>query len=95
MEEDDLNLSDLVSRGADDGNHSLIGRNAKSIAFRDELRRNNYVTPTSYLELISVFKFLLNEKRVEVGGLQIETSERFGAPRACREGHCAVADRFD
>lgn len=35
-----------------------------------ELRRYNYVTPTSYLELINVFKFLLFEKRLEVGGLR-------------------------
>ena len=28
-----------------------------------ELERHNYVTPTSYLELISTFKTLLNQKR--------------------------------
>jgi dynein heavy chain len=32
-----------------------------------ELRRYNYVTPTSYLELLSLFKQLLKEKRVEIG----------------------------
>lgn len=31
-----------------------------------ELERHNYVTPTSYLELISTFKTLLNQKRGEV-----------------------------
>ena len=30
------------------------------------LRRHNYVTPTSYLELILTFKSLLNAKRNEV-----------------------------
>lgn len=30
------------------------------------LRRHNYVTPTSYLELISTFKVLLEKKRNEV-----------------------------
>lgn len=30
------------------------------------LRRHNYVTPTSYLELILTFKTLLNAKRNEV-----------------------------
>lgn len=30
------------------------------------LRRHNYVTPTSYLELILTFKALLNAKRNEV-----------------------------
>jgi dynein heavy chain len=42
----------------------------KSIEYREELRRNNYVTPTSYLELLNVFKFLLKEKREEVGGMR-------------------------
>ena len=31
-----------------------------------QLRRHNYVTPTSYLELILTFKTLLNNKRNEV-----------------------------
>ncbi len=34
------------------------------------LRRRNYVTPTSYLELILTFKNLLKEKRNEVKQLQ-------------------------
>lgn len=34
-----------------------------SIKYRVELERYNYVTPTSYLEMISTFKALLNEKR--------------------------------
>jgi dynein heavy chain len=34
--------------------------------FKDELRRHNYVTPTSYLELITTFKNILKEKREEV-----------------------------
>ncbi|KAM3608317.1 uncharacterized protein V6R79_023014 [Siganus canaliculatus] len=34
--------------------------------FLSELQRHNYVTPTSYLELISTFKTLLNSKRAEV-----------------------------
>nr|XP_058956956.1 dynein axonemal heavy chain 7-like [Pocillopora verrucosa] len=37
-----------------------------SKSFLDELKRHNYVTPTSYLELISTFKTLLNMKQVEV-----------------------------
>lgn len=42
----------------------------KSVEYRDRLRRYNYVTPTSYLEVLNVFKFLLAEKRTEVGGLR-------------------------
>ncbi|XP_013422101.1 dynein heavy chain 7, axonemal isoform X2 [Lingula anatina] len=34
--------------------------------FLNELERHNYVTPTSYLELINTFKELLNKKRDEV-----------------------------
>ncbi|KAK9537950.1 hypothetical protein VZT92_005520 [Zoarces viviparus] len=37
-----------------------------SIRFMTELQRHNYVTPTSYLELISTFKTLLTTKRTEV-----------------------------
>jgi dynein heavy chain len=31
-----------------------------------ELRRNNYVTPTSYLELLHLFKSIIMEKNKEV-----------------------------
>ena len=34
-----------------------------SLRFENELKRHNYVTPTSYLELINTFKTLLNKKR--------------------------------
>ncbi|KAK7169080.1 hypothetical protein R3I93_005162 [Phoxinus phoxinus] len=37
-----------------------------SASFLSELQRYNYVTPTSYLELISMFKHLLQRKRSEV-----------------------------
>lgn len=35
-----------------------------------ELKRHYYVTPTSYLELISTFKALLQKKQAEVSGLK-------------------------
>ncbi|CAK8675251.1 unnamed protein product [Clavelina lepadiformis] len=38
--------------------------------FLNELQRHNYVTPTSYLELISTFKVLLGKKRTEVHKLK-------------------------
>ena len=34
--------------------------------YYDTMRRRNYVTPTSYLELIKTFKNLLNKKRLEL-----------------------------
>ncbi|KAI4897350.1 hypothetical protein NFI96_018346 [Prochilodus magdalenae] len=37
-----------------------------SACFLNELQRYNYVTPTSYLELISTFKVLLERRRTEV-----------------------------
>lgn len=41
-----------------------------AVRFKDELRRYYYVTPTSYLELITTFKNILKEKREEVMGLK-------------------------
>lgn len=35
----------------------------KSIQFLDQLRRRNYVTPTSFLELLNMYKVILSEKR--------------------------------
>ncbi|XP_012645608.2 dynein axonemal heavy chain 3 [Microcebus murinus] len=40
--------------------------NNLSVDYYNTLRRHNYVTPTSYLELILTFKTLLNSKRQEV-----------------------------
>lgn len=37
-----------------------------SAGYYATLRRHNYVTPTSYVELILTFKTLLNRKREEV-----------------------------
>jgi len=43
---------------------------AAAAKFKEQLRRIYYVTPTSYLELISTFKTLLAEKRSEVKALK-------------------------
>jgi dynein heavy chain len=37
-----------------------------SVSFLAELRRHNYVTPTSYLELLTMFRAILIEKKKEV-----------------------------
>ncbi len=37
-----------------------------SIKFLKELRRHNYVTPTSFLELLTLFRTFLNDKRTEL-----------------------------
>lgn len=39
----------------------------KSEEFLDQLSRRNYVTPTSFLELLSMYKLILKEKRKSVG----------------------------
>jgi dynein heavy chain len=41
-----------------------------SIKFRYDLQRQYYVTPTSYLELITTYKSLLGEKRKAVSTLE-------------------------
>jgi len=38
----------------------------KSAEFLEQLRRRNYVTPTSFLELLSMYKTILFDKRKEV-----------------------------
>ena len=43
---------------------------ALSQKYSDELDRRNYVTPTSYLELIKTFKNLLDKKRFEILSLR-------------------------
>ncbi|XP_025062794.1 dynein heavy chain 3, axonemal [Alligator sinensis] len=41
-----------------------------SVSYYNTLRRHNYVTPTSYLELILTFKSLLHSKRQEVNTMR-------------------------
>ena len=48
--------------------HHSIERASKE--FLEKMRRNFYVTPTSYLELLSTYERVLNQKRVEVGTLR-------------------------
>ncbi|XP_069471802.1 dynein axonemal heavy chain 7 isoform X2 [Ambystoma mexicanum] len=64
---EDLDMTDDIRNGCIDlckGFHtSTIVLSEK---FRSELQRYNYVTPTSYLELISTFKTLLEKKQNEV-----------------------------
>lgn len=48
----------------------LLIKSNLNIRFYDELHRRNYVTPTSYLELIRTFKTLLDKKRFDILGLR-------------------------
>lgn len=42
----------------------------ESLEFLASLRRYNYVTPTSYLEVLSTYRNVLTKKREEVGTLK-------------------------
>ena len=44
--------------------HSSVATN--SIKYKQELSRHNYVTPTSYLELLGIFQNLIDLKKNEV-----------------------------
>ena len=48
--------------------------------FLRELKRHNYVTPTSYLALITTFKTLLKAKREEILGLKTRYEMGLGKP---------------
>lgn len=45
--------------------HKSVENN--SVEFKAQLRRYNYVTPTSYLELLTMYKQILQQKRKDVG----------------------------
>ena len=54
--------------------HQSVERKSKQ--FFDELRRFNYVTPTSYLELLQTFMRLVKEKARGDQPAKVEASER-------------------
>ena len=45
--------------------HKSVERN--SVDYKNMANRFNYVTPTSYLELLTMYKQILAQKRKEVG----------------------------
>ncbi|XP_060786498.1 dynein axonemal heavy chain 7-like [Neoarius graeffei] len=64
---EDVEMTDDVRAGCIDMCQSFhTSTISLSAHFLAELQRHNYVTPTSYLELISTFKVLLKRKRAEV-----------------------------
>ncbi|XP_041433138.1 dynein heavy chain 7, axonemal isoform X2 [Xenopus laevis] len=64
---EDVEISEEVRNGCIDMCKSFHTSTINlSDRFRSELQRYNYVTPTSYLELISTFKTLLQKKQTEV-----------------------------
>ncbi|XP_065175861.1 dynein axonemal heavy chain 2-like isoform X2 [Sycon ciliatum] len=72
---EDIKLGDMSDSEADELRlnlasifvtmHRSVGEASKKMLA--EMKRHNYVTPTSYLELVSGYKLLLEEKRKELG----------------------------
>lgn len=67
----------------------------ESLEFLSALRRYNYVTPTSYLEVLSTYRNVLNMKRLEVGTLknrlQVTIRVSYTVPR--RKAYYVVSGR--
>ena len=59
--------------------HSTVAVN--STRFRQELNRHNYVTPTSYLELLAIFSKLVGTKKHEVATARDRT--KTGLDKVC------------
>uniref|UniRef100_A0A8C4P3H8 Dynein axonemal heavy chain 7 n=1 Tax=Dromaius novaehollandiae TaxID=8790 RepID=A0A8C4P3H8_DRONO len=72
---EDIEMSEETRSGCIDMCKSFhISTIVLSDLYHAELQRHNYVTPTSYLELISTFKSLLEKKRYEVGLEKLESA---------------------
>ncbi|KAL7746739.1 hypothetical protein RI367_007902 [Sorochytrium milnesiophthora] len=72
-------MSDLGSEVIVDGIVSLCvvmheSVRDKCVQYKAELGRNNYITPTSYLELLGLYKKLLGKKREELQALRKRTA---------------------
>nr|KAJ3421411.1 Dynein heavy chain 1, axonemal [Polyrhizophydium stewartii] len=72
-------ISDLGSEEVIDGIVNLCvfmheSVRERCISYRTELNRNNYVTPKSYLELLGLYKRLLEKKRNELLALRKRTA---------------------
>ncbi|KAJ3324532.1 Dynein heavy chain 1, axonemal, partial [Blyttiomyces sp. JEL0837] len=72
-------VSDLGSEQVIDGIVSLCvymheSVRARCVQYKNELNRNNYVTPKSYLELLGLYKRLLEKKRNELLALRKRTA---------------------
>jgi len=78
-------LQSVATRSMTDGNFDLAGHTEQVVTFikdlhmgvfektklyLETLKRYNYVTPTSFLEVLNTYKSVLNDKRKEVGTLK-------------------------
>jgi dynein heavy chain len=46
-----------------------------ALKFKDEMRRISYVTPTSYLELLSTYKKVFKDRTKEIGDARMRLSK--------------------
>ncbi|KAJ1562895.1 Dynein heavy chain 7, axonemal, partial [Nowakowskiella sp. JEL0078] len=67
---EDVELSEFRSNVVQMCKEFHVGARKLSENFFENLRRHNYVTPTSYLELIQTYKSLLDVKRKEIKALK-------------------------
>jgi dynein heavy chain len=68
---EDIEMDTLVKKNVIDMCKTFhVGARLLSLKYYENLRRHNYVTPTSYLELIQTYKQLLNKKRKEIETLK-------------------------
>jgi len=63
--------------------HSSV--NEESERMQRELKRTNYVTPTNYLELVTGYKSLLQEKRVQIGDMKSKLEKGLSTLEKARE----------
>jgi len=66
MEESDINLDNMLGDCVEVFVYMHQTVEMKSDQFLDELRRYNYVTPTSYLELLNVYRSVFFNKQKEI-----------------------------
>jgi len=67
---DDFTLGEHLDSVVGFVKHAHVSVARMSERFKAQLGRHNYVTPTSYLELLSTYKAVLGLKRAEVGTLK-------------------------
>ena len=66
LAENDLSLGDKVINTVEIFKTMHKSVEEKSVEFLEKLRRHNYVTPTSYLELLGLYSTILVDKREEI-----------------------------
>lgn len=64
----------------------------KSLQFKAELSRHNYVTPTSYLELLGLFSTMVKQKKTEISTQRNRTKS--GLDKVIIIKFCDLCDNY-